>query len=201
MPPKPPFVQPPPERSAWTIEVTRPEVEEVAQNAKNAQKQREVVEIASAHDGESKRDVVSYSDGSKREFWFVGEYALWPYPDGSRAGVSSGDSEVQLPEPVESPRFPGLAWLSADSYEDVAKMGGQQCRHYVRPGEGDVWEAYIGFESGLPVAARFGSVVHNYAFTTPPAGPLQMPEMFAQALEDVKEQAARAEALGKKFQR
>lgn len=201
-PPKPPFVRPPPSQSAWTIKVTRAAQTEDSQDAQPAKKQRVVVAIASTRYGESKRDVVNYSDGSKVEYWFVGGYGFWPYPGSSRVGVSASDLEdMTTNEPATSPGFPGLYWLSAESYQGVAKIGDVTCRHYLKGGEGDSWEAWIGLESGLPVAAKFGSVGHTYAFTTPPAVPLQMPAAYAQALEAVKKQAARAAALAEKFRK
>jgi hypothetical protein len=200
-PPSPPFVLPPPERSAWLIKVTRSAQTEGAQDDQDARKARDVVAISSLRYAESKRDIVSYSDGFKKEVWFVSGNVFWLYPDGSTVGVSSENLDALMNEPVTSDRFPGLNWLNADTYEGIAKIGGQECRYYTSGGEEDRREAWIGLESQLPVAAKFGEVVHSYSFTTPPDAPPQMPAMYAKALEDVKKQAARAAALAEKFRR
>ena len=199
MPPTPPFVRPPPDHSAWTIKVTRPPVGDDAQKVNPEPKHKDVLAIVSAHYGDSKRDVVYYSDNSKVEIWYVGDAELVPYPNGSRIGVLAAGHEGVAIEPVSARGFPGLDWPSVDSYKDVAKIADQKCRHYVKVGDGDPWEAWIGMDSGLPVAARYGNVVHTYNFTESPSAPLQMPPAYAQALDAVKKQAARAAALSKKF--
>ena len=175
--PQAPFIAPPPEFGSWTVQVLGAAQKEQAQK------------IHCVKTGEIKRDTFIEADGTRRELWYVGKFALTKYEHSQKVALEDAaglarERGSKTGSLVYGAGFPGFTWLDLRHYKGVTSVGGRRCHHFQLPpetGQSGV-EAWVDADTKYPVAIKAEGLVYAYEFHAPPSGMLQLPPEYAEAL-------------------
>jgi hypothetical protein len=182
--PTAPWVAPVPENAEWMIAVSRntPGSAPTAPAPANANA-KSPVELQTIHvikTGITKRDTLTYSDGSTEEAWYIGKTALLTDTFVKTNIYLAEFSPVDFTgtgDPVHSLGFTGVSWLDSRSYDKIVTYQNVSCYHYRLHGELPA-EAWIRIKDKMPVAYQVNGFLYVYSFGAPPATPLVLPPAY-----------------------
>lgn len=198
-PPSAPFIAKPPEFGSWTIQIIGTKAANQEGSSKEAVPNEKIHCVKTK---EIKRDSFLSRDGKQREIWYFGKFALTKYEHSEKVGLedAAGFSRQRGSKTgslIHGAGFPGFGWLDLRYYKDVVKAGTRLCYHFQIPPEPNTAaaeggnagvpadtgiEAWIDVATKYPVAIKAEGVVYAYEFQPPPAGMLQLPPEYAEAV-------------------
>ena len=159
--------------AAWTIDVTpSPTNHDPA-----AARQVHTLKIEVAQDGQKRRTIISYANGTEKERWELPSQNIVLAEDsrgqtfGAFAGATSEKIQV-LTIPFTDASF---QWLAPEFLreKDPVEYQGKMCFHY----KGSA-EAWIDSKTLLPVALDNGTDLGVFTFSKDPPPPLVLPAKF-----------------------
>lgn len=180
-PPAAPIVAAVPENAEWTVTAKEFSLEK-GKKGRAPGPALQISEVRSTKVGPLKRDVVTSADGSTREVWFAEHFLIWKTENGE---ISVSDfSAAPAPDPADpnpsvATGFPGVAWISLETFSDVETFNGEPCYHYVQEAN----EAWISVKTKLPAGYKSGTTTYLYKFSPPPKSSPEMPPAYKSALE------------------
>lgn len=149
-------------------------------------RQKKKVEIV--RQGNLRHDIVTWSDGSTTEFWWIQKAGLIVYqdvPDGRINILKTGN----LPDQLNDGSL--FTWVNAGTFVDKRQFQGKKCRYYeteitLPTLEKLTLRAWIDNETQKPAAWSNSGILSLFTFDNPlPAEPLVLPDKFQKVAERI----------------
>jgi hypothetical protein len=129
--------------------------------------------------------LIVHEDRNVWSVWNDGALHMVVSPDGKQVGEAVRPLDPDAANPYyfdySQTDFPGFEWMTLDSYQDLKTYQGRQVLIFMK-GAGQI--AYIDEETRLPLLLVDTEGIHFYAFRTPPAAMLKLPDNVQQYLLD-----------------
>jgi hypothetical protein len=140
--------------------------------------------------GELKGIVLTFADGTSKQFTCQGDWVLTSSPKGPQLSVASSS---QRPFVYYSPGFVMLdgVTINLSNFKGYLMYKGTPAFHY-QVGELEVW---IDINSMLPLAVKNGGVEAAFQFLAPPPKPFVIPQEQADLLKKEQDADKKARAL------
>ena len=149
--------------------------------------------------GDTKRDILTYSDDSKEEVWYRGTYRLVSSPDKKFAMVLAAPTDAALGLSATlgyGSGFPGVDWMTAGDYQKPVPQNSVLCYFFERKDKDAVaGQAWIDVHTGLPAQVQIGAVKYVFKFKRRREGELTLPSPYAEAWERFEKLEARRKLI------
>ena len=116
-------------------------------------------------------------NGENSEFYVFKDYKLLEDPSSHEIMVFDIGA-MASPMDMFREDYPGFYGLSPSDYVNTEKNLGQVCLHLKK----ENLEAWLGAESGMPVAYKFGDQTGRYTFLPTPTDVMDLPKEYRQFL-------------------
>lgn len=203
--PTEPYLNRAPVYSQWT-EVFQPSKSSRAPAGSSTSGPPEMKQMIVSKAETTRHESCQWTDGQISERWLYKGFVLFQQLGSSTVFILNSSNVDSLSNKVgydfSQSDFPKLNWLSKQTYEGVATVNKVQCYHFqktvpapvvpppagqkqaAKPAPPLTMDAWIDVNTKLPVASDDGRWFTTYTFKEMPEKPLELPPVFAKALEN-----------------